>query len=162
MGRLNYIFLFIAVVFLSILCHATELNNDTISIVDIINTNNFSTIRIIHPDSLNNRILDIENNTEDSPKEKTKTHISAGKQVYYQILAFNKANQRSNALALSQQINSQFPQYGAKVSSNLPYWQVWVGSFFNEEDAQKAARKLKNAFPNENITIRKKNIIVTQ
>lgn len=162
MGRFNHIFTLIAIIFTPIFCHATEVNNDSISIVDIINADSSSTIRIIQPDMLNNRILDTEEISDDQKKEKYKTHVSAGKQVYYQILAFNKVNQRSNALALSQQINAQFPQYGAKVATNLPYWQVWVGSFFNEDDAQRAVRKLKNAFPNENMTIRKKNIIVTK
>lgn len=162
MNRFNFIFTLIAILFSPIFCYAIELNNDSISIVDIINSNDSSTIRVIQPDMLNNRVLDTEDNADDTKKEKHKTHVSVGKQVYYQILAFNKANQRNNALALSQQINSQFPQYGAKVTTNLPYWQVWVGSFFNEDDAQRAARKLRNAFPKENITIRKKNIIVTQ
>ena len=162
MNRFNFIFTLIAILFSPIFCYATELNNDSISIVDIINSNNSSTIRVIQPDMLNNRVLDTEDNADDTKKEKHKTHVSVGKQVYYQILAFNKANQRSYALALSQQINSQFPQYGAKVTTNLPYWQVWVGTFFNEEDAIKAKNELRRAFPGESMSIRKKNLVVTR
>ena len=138
---------------------AEEVNNNTMSIVDIINADPSASIKIIQSENINNRILDITN--EDNTSKK-KTQITAGKQISYRILAFNKANQRENALNLAQQINKLFPLYGAKVTSNLPYWQVWVGTFFNEEDAQKAVKELKRAFPKENFSIRKKNIIVTQ
>lgn len=138
---------------------AEDANNITPSIVDIINTDPSASIKIIQSEDINNRILDI---TSSDNSTKKKTQITAGKQISYRILAFNKANQRDNALNLAQQINKLFPSYGAKVTSNLPYWQVWVGTFFNEEDAQKAIKELKRAFPKENFSIRKKNIIVTQ
>ncbi len=141
---------------------ADELNNDSISIVNRINADSSSTIKFIQPEGLNCRILDIEEEDSESQKEKIKTHISVGKQISYRILAFNKANQREKALTLSQQINARFPQYGAKVSSNLPYWQVWVGTFFNEEDAIKAKNELRRAFPGESMSIRKKNLVVTR
>lgn len=162
MIRIKEILTLIAVLFSANSAFADELNNDSISIVDRINSDSTSTIIFIQPEGLNNRILDIEDEDSEIQKEKIKTHISVGKQISYRILAFNKANQREKALSLSQQINTRFPQYGAKVSSNLPYWQVWVGTFFNEEDAIKAKNELKRAFPGESISIRKKNIVVTR
>ena len=160
---LRFSSLIIVFTFSSIFLFADDVKNDSISIIDRINSDSKSTIEIFQPEQLNYRILDIENEDElDDSKKKHKTHITAGKQLSYRILAFNKANKRESAYTLSQQINSRFPQYGAKITSNLPYWQVWVGTFFNEDDALKALKELQRAFPNENMTIRKKNIVVTR
>lgn len=139
--------------------------DDNITIVDIINADSSSKIKISQPQGLNNRILeisDVQVDDKDVQDAQFKPVISTGKQLCYRILAFNKANQRKQAVDLSQKINSKFPQYGAKVSSNLPYWQVWVGTFFNEDDARKAQRELRRAFPGNTMTIRKKNIVVVQ
>lgn len=143
---------------------ANEANIDSTSIVDIINSCPMSTIEIIQPEELNNRILDIVTEQNDSSQHiKSVTKVIPGKQISYKILAFNKANQHNQAITLSQQINAKFPRYRTTVKSNLPYWQVWVERiFFNEEDAQQAINELKHAFPNQNMTIRKMNIIVTK
>ena len=137
---------------------------DSISIVDLINKDSLSTINIIQPNGLNDRILEqieeIIDESKDSSNKKTPQKVNAGKQVSYRILAFNKANQREQAMNLARKINSRYPQYGAKVSSNLPYWQVWVGLFFNEKDAQRARNEIKSSFPESNPSVRKANVVV--
>lgn len=150
--------------FIPAIAHANSKNNDSISIVDRINLDSTSTIDVVQPQGLNYRILNenIELVNDSTKIDEPVSRITAGKQLSYRILAFNKANQRNQAMKLSKQINTMFPQYGAKVTSNLPYWQVWVGTFFNEEDAERAKAKLKSAFPNQPMIIRKKNIIVTR
>lgn len=150
--------------FISTIALADSKNNDSISLVDRINFDSTSTIDIVQPQGLNYRILNenIETVNDSTQIDEPVSRITAGKQLSYRILAFNKANQRNQAIKLSKQINSMFPQYGAKVISNLPYWQVWVGTFFNKEDAEHAKAKLKSAFPNQSMIIRKKNIIVTR
>lgn len=173
MTRIKIVTLFLSIIFSSAITTVFAAENDSIavkdsiSIVDIINHDSLSTIQIIQSNELNERIMYdddeiILEEKKDSQKSSKATpkKLTAGKQVSYRILAFNKANQRDQAMTLARQINSRFPQYGAKVSSNLPYWQVWVGLFFNEKDAQRARNEIKSAFPQSSPSVRKANVVV--
>ena len=176
MIRIKIITLFLAIFTSSIFSVVSAENvdstlvNDSLSIVDLINLDSISTITIIQSDELNDRIMYNDEEIIEPEKKTTPTKqpakgttpkkVEAGKQVSYRILAFNKANQRDQAMTLARQINSRFPQYGAKVSSNLPYWQVWVGIFFNEKDAQRARNEIKSAFPQSTPSVRKANVVV--
>lgn len=137
---------------------------DSITIVDSINNDTTSTIEFIQPDKLNDRLLEEEQEEKstDEDVKKGKKDIKAGKRVSYTIIAFNKANQRDKAMEIARKINSRFPQYRAKVTSNLPYWQVSVGPFFDEDDAHKAMSNIRSAIPGTSPTLRKKNIVVTK
>lgn len=138
---------------------------DSVSIVDSINNDTTSTIEFIQPAELNDRLLDLDN-ADDSQTEgeakKSKKVVKTGKNVSYTIVAFNKANQRDKAMEIARTINSKFPQYRAKVTSNLPYWQVSVGPFFDEDDARKAMSSIRSSVPGTSPTLRKKNIVVTK
>lgn len=148
---------------------------DSISAIDIINNDSTSTIEIIQPELLNERIINLskEEPKKDTPKkvhtpkkdEKIatgKTKITEGKRISYTIIAFNKPNQRDNAKAIAQKINSKFPGYRARVTSNLPYWQVSVGPFFDENDAKKAMSNIRGSIPGTTPSLRKKNIVITR
>lgn len=174
MTRIKIVTLFLSIIFSSAITTVSAVENDSIavndsiSIVDIINNDSLSTIQIIQSNELNKRIMDNDDeiiieekkDNQKSSDKATPKRVTAGKQVSYRILAFNKANQRDQAMTLARQINSRFPQYGAKVSSNLPYWQVWVGLFFNEKDAQRARNEIKSAFPQSSPSVRKANVVV--
>lgn len=150
---------------------------DSISAIDIINNDTTSTIEIIQPELLNERIIDLPKKEEpkkqitkpkvvQAPKKEKiatgKTQITEGKRVSYTIVAFNKPNQRDNAKAIAQKINSRFPGYRARVTSNLPYWQVSVGPFFDENDAKKAMSNIRSSIPGTTPSLRKKNIVITR
>lgn len=144
--------------------HQQPESTDSMTIVDHINNDTTSTIEFIQPDKLNERLLEeekVEESTEEDLKN-GKKNIKAGKRVSYTIIAFNKANQRDKAMEIARKINSRFPQYKAKVTSNLPYWQVSVGPFFDEDDAHKAMSNIRSAIPGTSPTLRKKNIVVTK
>ncbi len=140
---------------------------DSVSIVDIINGDTASTIKFIQPEGLNERLLNAtgvedEDAAKDEDVKKGKKITSTGKRVSYTIVAFNKPNQREKAMEIARIINTKFPQYRAKVTTNLPYWQVSVGPFFEEEDARKAMSNIRNAVPGTSPSLRKKNIVVTR
>lgn len=149
---------------------------DSTSIVDIINNDSTSTIAFYQPQELNERIIDLpkEEPKKVVPKKKVvepkkeeevkkgKVNITEGKRVSYTIIAFNKANERDKARAIAQQINSKFPGYRARVTSNLPYWQVSVGPFFDKGDASKAASKIRSSISGTTPSIREKNIVITR
>lgn len=150
---------------------------DSTSVVDVINNDSTSTIAFYQPQELNERIINlpkIEEPKKVVPKKKVvapkkeeevkkgKVNITEGKRVSYTIIAFNKANERDKARAIAQQINSKFPGYRARVTSNLPYWQVSVGPFFDKGDASKAASKIRSSISGTTPSIREKNIVITR
>ena len=145
---------------------------DSTSVVDVINNDSTSTIAFYQPQELNERIIDLPKIEEPKKKvvapkkeeevKKGKVNITEGKRVSYTIIAFNKANERDKARAIAQQINSKFPGYRARVTSNLPYWQVSVGPFFDKGDASKAASKIRSSISGTTPSIREKNIVITR
>ncbi len=172
----------LTVVIASVFSYASAQNStttqvpDSTSIIDVINNDSTSTIEIIQPQELNERIIDLPKKEEPKkiaikktapPKKekkeeikKGKHNITPGKRITYTIIAFSKPNQRDKAKAIAQQINSKFPGYRARVTSNLPYWQVSCGPFFDEGDAKKAVSNIRSAIPGTTPSMRKKNTVV--
>ena len=151
---------------------------DSTSIIDEINNDSTSTIEIVQPNELNERIIDLPKKEEPKkvvqkkvtptkPKQeeevkKGKYNITEGKRVSYTIIAFSKPNQRDNAKSIAQQINSKFPGYRARVTSNLPYWQVSCGPFFDEDDAKKAMKNIRSSIPGTAPSLRKQNTMLVK
>lgn len=82
---------------------------------------------------------------------------ASGKLGGYRIQVFSDNNARtakSEARSRARNINAQFPQYPTYVVYSSPYWRLRVGNFRTQEEANRAAHELKEAFPRYSREIR--------
>lgn len=64
-----------------------------------------------------------------------------------QVYSGNLQNSRAIANARQQEINALFPELGATVEYNAPFWRVRVGNFVEQSEAQATLVALQKAFP---------------
>lgn len=104
-----------------------------------------STVTLTMPDALLQRLQPVE-----SHESETTVRPVNGKMGGYRIQVFSDNNARtakSEARTRARNVSARFPQYPTYVVYNSPFWRLRVGNFRTQEEANEAARELKEAFP---------------
>lgn len=127
---------------------AQDNHQTNMSITEKINAS--ESIRITHPDALEERLIrqhsDDENGTSDNEVDRNIIRKSGGYRV--QIFSDNNARTAKNeARTKARAIADAFPQYPTYVIFSSPYWRLKVGDFKTQEEAEVAATQIKRAFP---------------
>lgn len=103
-----------------------------------------STVTLTIPDALLLRLQPVESHESETVRPVN------GKMGGYRIQVFSDNNARtakSEARTRARNVSARFPQYPTYVVYNSPFWRLRVGNFRTQEEANEAARELKEAFP---------------
>lgn len=122
-------------------------------------TGNDTTIVIIQPEGLSNRLHYREETDEpkaekeefsEEVKETAPREGKIQKGIGYRVQVFSDNNPRTaknEARNRQRTVSGRFPRYRAYVSYSAPYWRTRVGDFRSEGQANSAAAEMRRAFP---------------
>lgn len=84
--------------------------------------------------------------TKDGVKGQENKTVTAGS-FTIEVYSDNSKEAKNEAARRKASVQSRFPQYGATLRFDSPFWRVRVGNFRTREDAEKAMASIRRAFP---------------
>lgn len=129
------------------------INEDETDDSESVDADVISTITVIQPVALENRINAGINQTESVVTDSISSFdgLNRSSKVHgFRVQVFADNNQRSSqqeARSKAKLINERFPEYETYIVYNSPYWRLKVGDFKSEFEAETVADELKKAFP---------------
>lgn len=123
----------------------------SVSITEKINDQGVITVK--HSDALEQRIKPLSKSQDGVSPDSASVTKPTGpvkKIGGFRVQVFsdnNSSTAKNEARSKGRIISARFPQYGAYVIFNSPYWRLRVGDFRTREEAEAAATEIKRAFP---------------